>query len=259
MLMGLSACYKSDQQPSYSKTAEPQAIDQAFDEQTEQQEIPARKLIKDATVEFEVESISETRARVLEAVKQYGGYISSDEENQYDSWRRNTLVIRVPVANFETLLSEITEGVSHLDYKQISATDVTEEFVDIETRLASKKELEKRYLALLSRANTVSDILEIEKQANDLRTEIESIEGRFKYLKNRIALSTITLRMDETTGAPSGFGKKLADGFGNGWEYLLLFIVGMVSIWPFLLLGIGLFLGVRYLRRRRRNKVNSSS
>jgi hypothetical protein len=213
-----------------------------------------RKLITEGTVQFSVDDIDESRKNITQAVKNNKGYISSDQEYKSSGRVSNVVIIRVPAQNFDALLTKISEGVSKFDSKNIEVRDVTEEFLDIEVRLKTKKELEARYLELLKKANKVSEILEIEKEIGALRTEIESIEGRLNYLKNKIGFSTLTITFYEEIPNQTEFGNKFKNGFQNGWENLIWFFVGLVNIWPFLLIfGVLIFMLISW-RRKRKNR-----
>ena len=210
-----------------------------------------RKLIKEGRVEFETENIDSTRKTTFRIVGLYQGYISSDQEYKSSGRTSNTLTIRVPAKNFDRLLSEATSGVDKFDSKEITMLDVTEEYLDIQARLNTKKELETRYLELLKQANTVTEILEIEKQAGELRSEIESIEGRLKYLENQVSFSTLTMTFYQRTSIETAFGQKFSDGFKNGWDNLVWFFVLLTNIWPFIILGVGLIIGIRVMRKNK--------
>ena len=136
--------------------------------------------------------------------------------------------------------------------------DVTEEFLDIQARLKTKKELEYRYLALLKQAKDVSDILEIEEKMGQLRSDIESIEGRMKYLQSQVRFSTLTVSFYETVPNSVSFGNKFKYGFKNGWENLIWFFVGLINIWPFIIIIAGSIWGLIVYRRNRREKKKSS-
>ncbi|HKK75608.1 MAG TPA: DUF4349 domain-containing protein [Saprospiraceae bacterium] len=211
-----------------------------------------RKLIKEGRVEFETNDLPATRKTVFAAIHKYEAYISSDEEYTYSGRKSNTLVIRVPAEDFDSLLAAATRGIDRFDSKQINVKDVTEEFLDIQARLETKKELEERYLSLLQRANTVTEILEIEKEIGNLRSEIESIEGRLQYLENRVGYSTLSLTFYESIPEDNAFAQKFKKGFRNGGDNLIWFFVGLVNIWPFILIGIALILGVRWYRKRKK-------
>ena len=215
-------------------------------------ESPVRKLIKEGRVEFETSDMAETRRTVTEAVKKNKSYVSSDQEYKSPGRISNTVVIRVTANQFDQLLKEVTAGVEKFDSKEINVRDITEEFVDIEARLKTKKELEQRYIDLLKQAKNVTEIVEIEKQANELRTDIESVEGRLKYLQNNVAFSTLSVTFYENVPHETVFGQKFRNGFRNGWDNLIWFFVMLVNIWPFVLLGILAGWGIRRYKRRKR-------
>lgn len=118
-----------------------------------------RKLIKEGRVEFETDHLNSTRKTIFEAIKKYNAYVSSDQEYKSPGRKSNTLIIRIPAENFDNLLSDATQGVEKFESKEINVKDVTEEFLDIEARLKTKKELEQRFIELLKEAKNVSEIL----------------------------------------------------------------------------------------------------
>jgi hypothetical protein len=255
MLLGLmlltasSGCDTGNEKPQYD-AVEQMLVTPAPNEQV--LETP-RKLIKEGRVEFETENITNTRQKVFASVEKYKGYISSDQEFKSPGRTSNTLVIRVPVEHYDDLLRDATAGVNKFDFREIDVKDVTEEFLDVEARLKTKKELETRFLELLKQAKNVTELLEIEKQINALRSDIESIEGRLKYLQNQVALSTLTMTFYENTPVYTEFSREFKDGFRNGWNNLVWFFVFLTNIWPFVLLGLVLLVGVRVYRKRRSN------
>jgi hypothetical protein len=210
-----------------------------------------RKLIKNGTVEFRTESIQKTRENIMISLEKYEGYVADDNEYKSPGRTTNTLTVRVPAKDFDKFLNEATTGVKKFDSKSVNVQDVTEEFVDIQARLKTKKELEVRYSELLKQAKTVTEMLEIEAQMGQLRAEIESIEGRLKYLQNSVSLATLTLIFYEVTSIDNEFTHKFKMGFSNGWNNLIQFFVFLINIWPFILIGITLYLGIRTYRRRR--------
>jgi hypothetical protein len=210
-----------------------------------------RKLIKEGQVEFETDNLNATRKKIFEAVNKYKGYVSSDQEFKSPGRKSNTLIIRVPADNFDSLLSEATQGVKKFESKEIHVKDVTEEFIDIQARLKTKKEFELRYIDLLKQAKSVTEILEIEKQIGELRSDIESIEGRLKYLEDRVSFSTLTITFYESIPDETEFGQQFKNGFRNGWDNLIWFFVALTNIWPFILIVLGLVIGIRIYRRKK--------
>jgi len=214
-------------------------------------ELVDRKLIKIGKVEFETDNLNSTRKNIFEAVKIHKGYVSSDQEFKSTGRKSNTVVIRVPAENFDNLLSNATKGVEKFDRKEIEVKDVTEEFLDVQARLKTKKELEQRFIEILKKANTVTEILEIEKQIGHLRSEIESIEVRLKYLTDRVSFSTLEMTFYESISNETAFGQKFKNSFSNGWENLIWFFVALANVWPFILIALGVIFGYRIYNRKK--------
>lgn len=210
-----------------------------------------RKLIKEGNVEFETDDLGTARQKVYKAVEKYKGYIDSDQEFRSVGRVSHTITARVPAGEFDAMMSEATEGVTQFDRKAINIRDVTEEFVDVEARIRTKKELESRLLELLKQAKTVSEILEIETQLGTLRADIESIEGRMKYLSSQVSFSTLSLTFYQTIPKTTAFGKQFGEGVRNGWQNLVWFFVGLVNIWPFLLVTLAIVIWLRVYRKRK--------
>jgi len=131
---------------------------------------------------------------------------------------------------------------------------VTEQFIDVEARLKTKKELEIRYKEILKQAKTVQDIVSIESQIASVRSEIESMEGRLNYLKNQVAFSTLNVTYYETIGTDFGFASKFIESLKGGWDNLLAFIIFMINLWPFVL---GLSIVVVWIWRKRMKRKSS--
>lgn len=203
-----------------------------------------RKIIKHGELMFECSNLRESRLEIDALITQYEGYVSTEHESRYDDRIEQYVLIRIPSRNFERLLHGISQGISKFDRKQIEAVDVTEDYLDIEARLRIKKGTESRYIALLDRANTVEEILAIERQIDLLRSDIESIEGRLKYLQNQIGYSTLTVTLYEIILLPeNSFLMRFLMSVRNGWELFMAFVLAVVGTWPFFLLLAVLFLG----------------
>lgn len=214
------------------------------------------KIIKTGNLRFETPNLDESFAHVQKAIAKYKATVQNDESGKnYESVYRN-IAIRVPSVSFDAFITEISQGVKHFDRKEISAQDVTEEYIDVEARLKTKRILEKRYFELLSKATKISEMLEIEKELSAIREEIEAKEGRLKYLKNQVAMSTVHLEMYTSNPSESGatvsyFGK-MGNALKGGFNNIATFFLGMLHVWPFILIFV---VGFFFLRRRFRRKT----
>jgi len=222
-----------------------------------QEVVMDRMLIKTATLSFEVQDLSATTTKVEGAIDQFEAYVGS--MNQSDSYGRRTVSyqIKVPNENFEPLVRLICSGVNKFETKQIDVADVTEEFIDVKARIKTKKDLEDQYSALLDKAETIGEILEIESHLSAVRTEIESAEGRLKYLKSSVKYSTIYLdyyeEVPELALDESEYSAAFTNSFEDGWHFFVMLFVGLTSLWPFLLIG-SILLTYFILRRKRRKR-----
>lgn len=207
------------------------------------------KIIKNAHLSFESSNLNESFQNIQKAVQDYKAIIQTDEsgKNNYSVYRN--LTIRIPNQHFDTFIENISKGITHFDRKEISQQDVTEEFIDIQSRMNTKKKLEQRYLQLLSKANKVSEMLEIEKQLAEIREEIEAKEGQLKYMQNKVSLSTISIEMYTNNASESGatvsYGSKIWNAIKEGFNGLSNFMLGVISIWPFILIFVGIFLLIK--------------
>lgn len=217
----------------------------------------SRKIIKEGSIRFETANAKDTRQQLITAVAKYQGYVSQDNAESYGNRSVYTLTLRIPAAHFENLLADIATTAQTIEQQDIKALDVTEEFIDVESRIHTKKELENRYKTLLSKANKVEEILSIEKEIEALRSDIESYEGRLNYLKSSIAYSTLTVVFYETQPSTTSFGSDFTSAFKEGWDNLVSFTLGLFYIWPFILISIGVFFLVRSrIKRKKRKQIN---
>lgn len=218
----------------------------------------SQKIIKQASLRFETDDLNQTYNQIRKTVIANKGNILNDTEGKnYDNVNR-VLVIRVPSQNFDRFIDTVSKGISYFDEKQISAEDVTEQFIDLTSRLKTKKKLEERYLQILQKATKVSEILEIEKQISMIREEIEAKEGQLKYLESRVSESTITIEFYKTIAEKEGvkisYGSKLWNAAKSGFFSLSDFLISLISVWPFVIIFFVLAYFIRRRLKRRKKE-----
>lgn len=165
--------------------------------------------------------------------------------------------VKVPSARFDSLLDCLVQNsnVQKIENKSVYITDVTQEYVDVETRLNIKKESYKKLMALFDRAKTVSEILEVQKQLTDLQTEIESAEGQMKYLNHQIDYSTLEVSFSKKESSPSHFFRDFGKGLSSGWGLFLNLLTLLANLWVILLVGVSILV---FFRIRKKNKLNKT-
>jgi hypothetical protein len=208
-----------------------------------------RRFIKEGSLEFEVTSIDQAKEGIVELTSKVGGYISEETQSNYTGISRYAQMVRIPADSLDKFVAAIEKLAERIENKSISVSDVTEEFIDIETRLRTKKALEVRYLDLLKQAKNVKDLIEVESQLASLRTEIESTEGRLRYLNNRVSFSTLTLNYYVKGGGGYGFSDRFVRSFGRGGNMFLEVLIGIFTLWP---IAVASWFSFRWWRRRKK-------
>lgn len=210
-----------------------------------------QKIIKEATLRFETDNLENTFNQIQKTVSSSKARIINDSEGKDFATVFRNLTIKVPSQNFDRFINDVSKGVNYFEVKNISAQDVTEQFIDLTSRLKTKKKLEERYLEILKKANKVSEILEIEEQISTIREEIEAKEGQLKYLQSRVSESTITIEFYKTIAEKEGvkisYVSKLWTAIKSGFYSLSDLLISLLSVWPFVIL----FCVLAYFIRRR--------
>lgn len=216
-----------------------------------------RKLLKEGSVRFETHDIRETHAFITTLCRDHNAYIASESQNAYGSRLQQDLTVRIPADRFDAYVSNLVAHAGRVEQKSIDVSDVTEEFIDTEARMKTKKELEQRYRDLLRQAKNVSEVIAVEAQLVNVRADIESMEGRLKYLNDRVSLSTLDITFYEVIGTDFGFGSKSIAALGQGWDNLLAFLIGVLYLWPFILLIAAVAYGLNRWRKRKKIMVGA--
>lgn len=224
-----------------------------------------RKIVRNADISLESEKPEESQKRIATIVESKGGFVVESQQSSSDV-KVNArdivqMTVRVPADKFAEALDEIRATSSRVIVETVKGEDVTEEFIDIEARLTAKKALEQQFMEIMKRANTVEDALSVQSQLADVRSEIEKIEGRKRFLENQASLSTIKIRLQTPavfSANSSGFFYRLTESFANGFDIAIGFILGLVTFvvaaLPFaVFIGLPAYLiGRAVIRRRNR-------
>jgi len=220
-----------------------------------------RQIIKFADCKMQVEDIEQSTRNIRDAVALYGGFVGTMDLSNAPQQILNKIVLRVPNQNFEQLYDALQKEAVKIDYNRISTNDVTEQFVDIESRLKTKKAVQKRYDEILrKKATNIEQILETEEKLRKIQEEIDAKEGRLQYLSSQVSLSTLTITLyqviaqDEVAAlafqGPS-FTDSFKDNFLLGFGMVKEIFLGLVTIWPLLLIvSLIIFWKRNWLRKK---------
>lgn len=154
-----------------------------------------RLVIKTADMSIQVENVRAAEAEIRTRAATLGGYIVQSQSNGADQDLSMNLSFRVPVARFDEALSDV-QGIAKKVYSStVRGDDVTEEFVDLESRQKTLTATRDRLLQLLAEAKTVEETLQVNQTLNEYQAQIDQVEGRIKYLSQSAAMSTINVAL----------------------------------------------------------------
>ncbi|MBO6092825.1 MAG: DUF4349 domain-containing protein [Oscillospiraceae bacterium] len=199
----------------------------------------------DATVET---TEFDATVSALEAmIDSYGGWVETSSVNgaKYSSISRGSktnrsasYTVRVPNEKFNGMMSELS-SLGNIPYSHIYTENVTAQYYDTQARLQTYQAQEKRLMELLDKAETVSDVIEIENELTEVRYRIESLQTSLRGWDRRVSWSTIYLTINEvseyTPTKTKTYGEKISEAFQYGIENLGEVFVGFVEALPVLL------------------------
>ena len=230
-----------------------------------------RKIIRNADITIEVPSTADAQHRVTSIAEAHGGFVVTSEAKQRESndpAQRTLdikLVVRVPSNQFGRTFDEIKQLAGNTPAEQVTSQDVTEDFIDLEARIKTQKALEVQFLEIMRQAHKIEDALEVQRQIAEVRTEIEKLEGRKRFLENRSSLSTINVNIQTPkpviavteTGFRQSLREAVSDSISLASDMVLFFArfaIMMVPVFAFVLLPMGL-LGRYLIRRAKRMRL----
>lgn len=157
-----------------------------------------RMIIHQANLSVKVKNLEDTQLKIEKKVEKHGGYVV--EANVYKENEEHVsgfITVRIPEKHFQTFLTDTEDVATEVIERNVSGQDITEEYVDLESRLKSKKVVEERLLAFMKEAKKTEDLLTISTDLAKVQEEIEVVTGKMKYFDNQVAYSTVHVSMYE--------------------------------------------------------------
>jgi hypothetical protein len=217
----------------------------------------SRLIVRTGQASIEVDSLEPSMAELRRLVQRAGGFVADASiQSGRKQLRTATLELKVPASRFDEL-TEGLEPLGRLQFVNVGAEDVSEEFVDLTARVANGGRLEDRLVELLrTRTGKLQDVLTVERELARVREEIERMEGRMRFLKTSAQLSTLSVNLYEPAPILASHPGRnaIAEAFKNAWRnfvgVLAVAIASLGFVAPALALGWGvLILGKRYKRK----------
>jgi len=199
-----------------------------------------RKIIKHSNMDLETKDFDTAFAQILDAVERSGGYIESqnisgqsirNKDRYYE--RSASINARIPAEKLSEITSAIG-GICNVTSQWEGIDDITDSYFDVEARLNTMRLQEERLLDILSKAESLEDVITLEAKLSDVRYEIESLTARIRRMDSQVAYSYLNLNLREVveyqnvTAAPKTFGERIGDAFVRSGNRLRNFFEGSV-------------------------------
>lgn len=154
-----------------------------------------KMVIKDAELEVLVQSTDIAIAQTNQLTADYGGYIISTQSWYTDGFKHATLRLGIPSASFETVLNQLRDIGLRVISETASGQDVSNEYVDLQSKLTNLEATASRIRDFLNDAKTIEETLTISAQLAELEAQIENVKGQMRYYEGRSAYSTVTVNL----------------------------------------------------------------
>jgi hypothetical protein len=232
-----------------------------------------RLVIKNADLTITVDDPEITIVDITALADALGGHVVSS--NVYQTYANNgtrvpegTITIRVPSESLNDALERIKEDAVEVENENVSGEDVTDQYVDLQSRLKAKKAAEAKLLEIMEQADTTEDTLNVYAQLQVIQSDIEVLTGQINYYERSAAMSSINVMVIATEKSkPIEIGgwelgetaseavQDLIDYVQGFTRFMIRFVIFTLPVLVTLALPFYLvFLGVRALYRRNRKK-----
>lgn len=201
-----------------------------------------RKVIYNADLRITVEKLQNAMEKVRKMVEDKGGYIVESNTNiGEEGYEDGMMTVRVPMNGFRPFLQEVKDLSEGFPHESVRGEDVTEEYVDLSSRLKAKQQVRDRLESFMKEAERTEDLLKISADLARVQEEIEQIEGRLNFLKNQSDYSTVTIQFE----VKNLKAEKLQTGDLNTWKKTKMlfmetvnFFVSAISFFVVALFGL---------------------
>ena len=157
--------------------------------------IPSRMIIKTSWLNLVVKDVLGTIKKISKFVEEKGGWTVSSRVSEYEKVPSGSITVRVPAENFDEAMDYFKSLAVRVSNESTQAQDITEEYVDLQSRLRNLEAAEKQLLEIMSRAGKMSEVLEVHRELTNVRQQIEQTKGRMQYLEQSVKMSSITVNL----------------------------------------------------------------
>ncbi len=231
-----------------------------------QGEIPSRMVVKTGWLSLIVKDVLGVARKISKFAEEKGGWVVSSNIFEHEKVPSGSITVRVPAENFDEAMSYFRGLATRVSNEKIQAQDITEEYVDLQSRLRNLEATESQLLELMKRTGKVSEILEVQRELTSVTQQIEQIKGKIQYLEQSVKMSSITVNLalsEELLPIPPGEkwrpkyvllqSWKSVLGFWRWFSYFLIRAFVWAQVWVPLALLI--WWGRKLWKKRKGQKV----
>jgi hypothetical protein len=221
-------------------------------------DLASRLIVRTGQASIEVDSLEPSMAELRRVVQRVGGFVAdASVQSGKNQIRSATLQLKVPASRFDELTQGL-EPLGKLQFVNVAAEDVSEEFVDLTARVVNGRRLEDRLIELLrTRTGKLQDVLSVERELARVREEIERMEGRLRFLKTSAQLSTLSVNLYEPAPIVASHPGRsvIGEAFKTAWRNFVGVLAGAIASLGFVVPVVVLGWGALVLAKRYRRKV----
>jgi len=221
------------------------------------------RIIKTATLSLKVkDGFSKTYDKTVKLANTFGGQVVASNLSSDNGNYAGTITIKVPSESFEKLISDLKE-LGKVNSIDIVSQDVSEEYVDLESRLKHLRAQEDVMLTLMAKAESISDSIAVQSQLSVIQQQIEQATGRLNFLKNRTDLSTVQIMINDpapismTPVDKWGFSAALERAAHAAFNTINGFIVFMGYVLPLALIGSIFYVIINLVKRNQKARESA--
>lgn len=179
-------------------------------------------------ISLQTKDYTSVKSDIENSIKEYGGYIESSNESNYDEYRNATIRAMLPADKADEFVSKVGD-LAYVTNSNMSMDNLTTEYIDVDSRMQARIQERDKLQSLLDEAESMEDIIQIEDRLSQLQGEIESFESQLKYIDSIVDFSSVSIDLNEVNSvgyASPTVGHRILDGFQDDIE-----IIGDIFVW----------------------------
>ncbi|MCX6739987.1 MAG: DUF4349 domain-containing protein [Candidatus Parcubacteria bacterium] len=222
-----------------------------------------QKIIKTGSLNIMVAEVEQTVSKITNETSAMSGFVQNSNISETTTGQKYAnLVVRVPAANFDKMITKIKSFAQLVEREDINGQEVTQQYVDLQSSLTHNLAVEAQYLELLKRAQKVEEIIAVREKLDQVQAEIENLKGRIRYLDNQTEMSTISINISSEAKVTLPAEKwqpweivkqsaqRLIVGLQNFINFIIVLIFTLIALLPYLLLIYVIYLLVKMIYKK---------